>query len=112
MLAPILSGSTDVVYGVRDLSDQRLTTRWGNRFLTVLTNLLYGTRLHDMETCYKVMRTSIADPAGVSSATALTSNQRSRPKSRGWGTRLLRCRSRTRPAQRKSSPPGATAGPH
>jgi dolichol-phosphate mannosyltransferase len=61
LLAPILSGSTDVVYGVRDLSGQRLTTRWGNRFLTVATNLLYGTRLHDMETCYKVMRTSIAD---------------------------------------------------
>jgi glycosyltransferase involved in cell wall biosynthesis len=61
LLAPILSGLTDVVYGVRDLSGQRLTTRWGNRFLTVLTNLLYGTRLHDMETCYKVMRTEIAN---------------------------------------------------
>ncbi|MFO7698412.1 MAG: glycosyltransferase family 2 protein [Anaerolineae bacterium] len=61
LLAPILSGSTDVVYGVRDLSGQRFTTRWGNRFLTVLTNLLYGTRLHDMETCYKVMRTEIAN---------------------------------------------------
>jgi dolichol-phosphate mannosyltransferase len=60
LLAPILSGSASVVYGVRDLSGQRLTTRWGNRFLTMLTNLLYGTRLHDMETCYKVMLTSIA----------------------------------------------------
>ncbi|MHB1317040.1 MAG: glycosyltransferase family protein, partial [Anaerolineae bacterium] len=60
LLAPILSGGTSVVYGVRDLSGQRLTTRWGNRFLTGVTNLLYGTRLHDMETCYKVMLTSIA----------------------------------------------------
>jgi dolichol-phosphate mannosyltransferase len=60
LLAPILSGSASVVYGVRDLSGQRFTTRWGNRFLTMLTNLLYGTRLHDMETCYKVMLTSIA----------------------------------------------------
>lgn len=60
LLAPILSGSTSVVYGVRDLSGQRLTTRWGNRFLTAMTNLLYGSRLHDMETCYKVMLTPIA----------------------------------------------------
>ncbi len=60
LLAPILSGDFVIVYGVRDLSGQRFTTRWGNRFLTALTNLLYGTRLHDMETCYKVMLRSIA----------------------------------------------------
>ncbi|NLT73954.1 MAG: glycosyltransferase family 2 protein [Chloroflexi bacterium] len=60
LLAPILSGDASVVYGVRDLSGQRLTTRWGNRFLTALTNLLYGIRVHDMETCYKLVLTSIA----------------------------------------------------
>jgi glycosyltransferase involved in cell wall biosynthesis len=60
LLAPILEGSAPVVYGVRDLSGQKLFTRWGNRFLTWLTNLLYGTRLHDMETCYKVMLAPIA----------------------------------------------------
>jgi hypothetical protein len=31
-----------------------------NRFLTALTNVLYGSRLTDMETCYKVMRTDVA----------------------------------------------------
>ncbi len=31
-----------------------------NRFLTGLTNVLYGSRLTDMETCYKVMRTEVA----------------------------------------------------
>ncbi|MGI6368367.1 MAG: glycosyltransferase family 2 protein [Anaerolineae bacterium] len=60
LLAPIQEGRANVVYGVRDLSGQRLTTRWGNRFLTALTNLLYGTRLHDMETCYKVLPRTVA----------------------------------------------------
>ena len=31
----------------------------GNRFLTLLTNLLYNTVLTDMETCYKVMRADV-----------------------------------------------------
>lgn len=43
------------VYGCRDLSQQQWMSRWGNRFLTMLTNLLYGCRLSDMETCYKLM---------------------------------------------------------
>jgi len=48
------------VYGVRDLSHQKFTTRWGNRFLTTITNILYGCHIHDMETCYKLIPTSIA----------------------------------------------------
>ncbi len=55
LLEPILSGRAQVVYGYRDLSTQRPMMRWGNRFLTWLTNLLYGSRLRDMETCYKVL---------------------------------------------------------
>jgi len=43
------------VYGCRDLSYQKFTTRWGNRFLTAVTNILYGCHIHDMETCYKMM---------------------------------------------------------
>lgn len=43
------------VYGRRDFSGQKFTTRWGNRFLTMLTNVLYGCRIHDMETCYKLI---------------------------------------------------------
>lgn len=60
LLAPILEGRAQVVYGVRDLSAQKPFVRWGNRFLTWLTNRLYGTRLRDMETCYKLMLTPIA----------------------------------------------------
>jgi len=48
------------VYGVRDLTAQKLTTRWGNRFLTLVTNLLFGCRIHDMETCYKLMPGKLA----------------------------------------------------
>src|ERR1700674_2986144 len=43
------------IYGKRDLSSQKFTTRWGNKFLTTITNLLYGCHIHDMETCYKMM---------------------------------------------------------
>ena len=31
----------------------------GNRFLTLVTNVLYNTMLTDMETCYKVMRSEV-----------------------------------------------------
>lgn len=48
------------IYGRRDLSPQKLTTRWGNKFLTSITNLLYGCRIHDMETCYKLMPGTLA----------------------------------------------------
>ena len=48
------------VYGYRDLSAQKFTTRWGNRFLTIVTNLLYGCSIHDMETCYKMMPGEVA----------------------------------------------------
>ena len=60
LLQPIIEGKAQVVYGVRDLSEQALLVRLGNKFLTAVTNLLYGVRLHDMETCYKVMTAEIA----------------------------------------------------
>ncbi|HTI13186.1 MAG TPA: glycosyltransferase family 2 protein [Dictyobacter sp.] len=55
------SGNTHyAIYGRRDLSPQKLTTRWGNRFLTQVTNILFGSHIQDMETCYKLMPSSIA----------------------------------------------------
>jgi dolichol-phosphate mannosyltransferase len=60
LLAPIAAGEADVVYGVRDLTSQPLVRRLGNHLLTAVTNLLYGTALRDMETCYKMMRGSVA----------------------------------------------------
>lgn len=63
LVAPILAGEADVVYGSRFLNGAGAASGVGlagNRLLTALTNLLYGTSLTDMETCYKVMRTEIA----------------------------------------------------
>jgi glycosyltransferase involved in cell wall biosynthesis len=61
LLAPVLAGRARVVYGARPLdgSGRRWLLDAGNRALTVLTNLLYGTRLHDMETCYKLLPTAL-----------------------------------------------------
>jgi glycosyltransferase involved in cell wall biosynthesis len=58
----ICEGRADVVYGSRFLGKHRVfmfTHYAGNRFLTMVTNLLYNTMLSDMETCYKVMRTEV-----------------------------------------------------
>lgn len=43
------------VYGVRDLSHRSALMRWGNWAMTMATNILYGVRLKDMETCYKLI---------------------------------------------------------
>ncbi len=55
MLESIAAGRTQVVYGVRDLSSQKPIMRFGNRLMSAITNLLYGAKLEDMETCYKMM---------------------------------------------------------
>ncbi len=47
--------SKTAVYGRRNLAPQKFTTRWGNRFLTLMTNILFGSHIHDMETCYKLI---------------------------------------------------------
>jgi len=63
LVAPILAGDADVVYGSRFLTGAGAASGIalaGNRLLTWLTNVLYGSSLTDMETCYKVMRGDIA----------------------------------------------------
>jgi len=57
LIAPIREGRAQVVYGSRFQGSQRtmfLSQRLANRLLTLTTNLLYGSALTDMETCYKV----------------------------------------------------------
>jgi len=58
LLAPIIAGRAEVVYGSRFLSGpHRVLFFWhsiGNRFLTMLSNMLTDLNLSDMETCYKV----------------------------------------------------------
>jgi glycosyltransferase involved in cell wall biosynthesis len=61
LMAPIERDEADVVFGSRFLHGRAGggVSYLGNRGLTVLTNLLFGGRLTDMETCYKVFRASI-----------------------------------------------------
>jgi glycosyltransferase involved in cell wall biosynthesis len=64
LLAPILKGRAQVVYGSRFTGERRnmLFLHWvGNRFLSLVTNLLYNTTLSDMETCYKLFDRAVLD---------------------------------------------------
>jgi glycosyltransferase involved in cell wall biosynthesis len=63
LVAPILRGEADVVYGSRFLAG-RPPAPWitiaANRALTTATNVLFGSSITDMETCYKIMRAEVA----------------------------------------------------
>ena len=64
LLAPILDGRAKVVYGSRFLNPTTrvpLRRRLANRFLTLLTNVLFGARLTDMETAYKVFTRDVIE---------------------------------------------------
>ncbi len=57
LLDPILRGKSLVVYGSRFTGERKnmLPLHWiGNRFLSLLTNVLYSSTISDMETCYKL----------------------------------------------------------
>ena len=61
LLAPLLEGHADAVYGtrLRGGEPQRAHLFWhyaGNRFLSLLTNVLYNTTISDMEVGYKAFR--------------------------------------------------------
>jgi glycosyltransferase involved in cell wall biosynthesis len=63
LLEPLLEGRAPVVYGSRFLGGPRsamsLSHTLGNQALTVFTNVLFGTSLSDMETCYKCFRRDV-----------------------------------------------------
>jgi len=65
LLEPLLEGRTPVVYGSRFMGGPRaamsLSHTFGNKMLTLMTNLLFGTALSDMETCYKCFRRDVID---------------------------------------------------
>lgn len=64
LLPPLEAGEADVVYGSRfahSSQEAMVVSYLANRFLTVMTNLLYGSRLTDMETCYKVFRREVVE---------------------------------------------------
>lgn len=65
LLAPLLRGKADAVYGSRFMGGKphRILFFWhtlGNKVLTFLSNALTNLNLTDMETCYKMIRTPLA----------------------------------------------------
>jgi glycosyltransferase involved in cell wall biosynthesis len=67
LLKPVLDGHADIVFGsrFRGSNPHRILFFWhtiGNRFLTFLSNMFNNLNLTDMETCYKLMKTSLVKP--------------------------------------------------
>jgi glycosyltransferase involved in cell wall biosynthesis len=65
LIKPVYKDNADVVYGSRFMGHHphRILFYWhsrGNKFLTNLSNIMTNLNLTDMETCYKLIRTSIA----------------------------------------------------
>jgi glycosyltransferase involved in cell wall biosynthesis len=65
LLKPVIVADADVVYGSRFVGHHphRILFFWhsiGNKFLTRLSNMMTNLNLTDMETCYKLIRVSIA----------------------------------------------------
>ena len=67
LIAPILDGHADVVYGSRFLGGggpHRVVFFWhsvGNRFLTTLSNMMTDLNLTDMEVCYKMFKKEVLE---------------------------------------------------
>jgi len=64
LLKPVLDGYADVVYGSRFIGGDThrilfLLHTFGNKFLTFLSKFFTNLNLTDMETCYKLFKTSI-----------------------------------------------------
>lgn len=61
LIHPIVNNNADVVYGSRFIGEEkRVLYFWhslGNKFLTLLSNMMTNLNLSDMETCYKAFRT-------------------------------------------------------
>ena len=63
LLQPIIDGKAQVVYGSRNLGrrvpSSGISYYLGGHALTLLSNILYGTRITDEPTCYKVFRAEV-----------------------------------------------------
>jgi glycosyltransferase involved in cell wall biosynthesis len=71
LVAPLLSGAADVVYGSRfSRNESRKGYLWhylANRGLTHISNALTGYRITDVETCYKAFRSDLIKPLPITS---------------------------------------------
>lgn len=72
LLTLLINDKADVVYGSR-FADEKLSTFsmyshfLGNKVLTLITNILYGTQITDMETCYKAFKAEFIKPINIKS---------------------------------------------
>ncbi len=70
LLNPVLRGKAQVVYGSRFTGEHRnmVFLEWvGNRFLSLVTNVLYNTTLSDMQTGYKLFDRRVLDSITIRS---------------------------------------------
>lgn len=68
LISPILRGRADVVFGIRGFAGHSAYSYWfvvGNRIVTTATNMLFNCYIQDMETGFKVMRTSLMRRLGL-----------------------------------------------
>jgi len=70
LIGPILKKKAEVVYGSRFTGEHRNMLFWhmlGNKFLSLVTNVLYNTTISDMETCYKLFWRPVLDGVVIKS---------------------------------------------
>ena len=61
LIQPVIEGKADIIYGSRFVNSQTSfsSSKMANHFLTWLSNFIFGTKITDMETCYKVIPTNV-----------------------------------------------------
>ena len=62
LLAPVIAGDAEVVYGTRSFGAHNAYSYWyvlGNRGVTLAANLLFNCYISDLETCFKLLPTAL-----------------------------------------------------
>ena len=71
LLAPVLLGQTEVVYGTRSFGSHNAYSFWyvmGNKGVTLAANLLFNAYISDLETCFKLLPTALYRELDIRSA--------------------------------------------
>ena len=71
LLAPVLRGDAEVVYGTRSFGSHNAYSFWyvmGNRGVTLVANLLFNAYISDLETCFKLMPAALYRELDVQAA--------------------------------------------
>jgi dolichol-phosphate hexosyltransferase len=70
LVAPVLNGEADVVYGNRTFGSHSAYSFWyvvGNKGVTMAANILFNAYIGDLETCYKLMPLELYRDLGITS---------------------------------------------